>query len=141
MLGISIEQQFSVFLNFCLIGMIIGFVFELFRAFGKVFQFRRRAFFFVDLFLCLLATFYICFALFLWNYGEVRFYIFLALILGMILYYLIISRYIYKYLILTFKFVRSMQDFINEKRIICIRLCYGLKKYFLKEKENQNEKE
>jgi spore cortex biosynthesis protein YabQ len=156
MFGISNEQQFIVFLNFALIGSAIGFVFELFRAFGKVFQFKRFTGFFVDFFLCMLASIYIYIALFVWNYGEVRFFIFFALALGIIFYYLIISPHIYKHLILTFKYIRfiivkilkwknALQDFINKKRIICIRRCNRfrnyLKKYFLKEKENQNEKE
>lgn len=152
MLGIPTDQQFIIFLNFGLIGIVIGFVFEFFRSFGKVFHFKRMTVFFVDLFLCLLSAFFIYIALFIWNYGEVRFFIFLALTLGIVLYYLIISPYIYKHLILTFKFIRfiilkiikwknALQDFINKKRIICIRHCYRLKNYFLKEKENKNEKE
>jgi len=152
MLGISNEHQFIIFLNFCLVGIVIGFVFELFRTFGKVFQFKRRTFFFVDLFICLLATLFIYSALFVWNYGEVRFYIFLALTLGITLYYLIMSRYISKRLILIFKFIRLiiakiikwknvMQDFINKKRISCISRLNRFKKNFLKEKETRNEKE
>ena len=108
MFGLPVEQQLMVFLYFYAAGLITGLVFDFFKAFAKVFNFSKRIVFFLDLILCLLASFIVYYVLFLLNYGEVRLFVFLALLSGLLFYYLIISGFIYRNLLVIFRALRSI---------------------------------
>ena len=124
MFGLPVEQQLLVFLYFNAAGLMTGLVFDFFKAFAKVFSFSKKMVFFLDLILCLLASFIVYYILFLLNYGEVRLFVFLALLFGMLFYYLVISGFMYRNLLVIFKALRSiifkilkllniLQDFIR----------------------------
>ncbi|MGI6319339.1 MAG: spore cortex biosynthesis protein YabQ [Dethiobacteria bacterium] len=108
MFGLPVEQQLMVFLYFYAAGLITGLVFDFFKASAKVFNFSKRIVFFLDLILCLLASFIVYYVLFLLNYGEVRLFVFLALLSGLLFYYLIISGFIYRNLLVIFRALRSI---------------------------------
>ncbi|MGI6327817.1 MAG: spore cortex biosynthesis protein YabQ [Dethiobacteria bacterium] len=124
MFGLPVEQQLLVFLYFNAAGLMTGLVFDFFKAFAKVFSFSKKMVFFLDLILCLLVSFIVYYILFLLNYGEVRLFVFLALLFGMLFYYLVISGFMYRNLLVIFKALRSiifkilkllniLQDFIR----------------------------
>ncbi|RJX28857.1 MAG: hypothetical protein C4554_01940 [Dethiobacter sp.] len=147
MFSVTVEQQFMVFLYLSTAGIIIGIVFDFVKAWGKTFDFSRKTFFAIDLFLCLAATFSVFQVLFVTNWGEVRFYVFLALLLGMILYYLLFSRYLYKFFLMFFKIIKkfvlkmikinmALQDYLNKKRIKCLESYKKLKRFLGKERQH-----
>lgn len=106
MFGLPVEQQLFVFLYFYVAGILAGFVFDFFKALVKTFRFSRKVIFLLDLLLCLLGALIIFFILYLTNYGEVRFFIFLALMFGIFFYYIICSSFIYKQISLLFGILR-----------------------------------
>ncbi|HHT47352.1 MAG TPA: hypothetical protein GX004_08760 [Firmicutes bacterium] len=122
MFGLSVEQQLLIFIYFNVIGLLTGLVFDFFKAFANVFRFSRRIIFLLDLFLCLLAAFIVYYELYLLNYGEARLFVFLALLIGLLFYYLVFSRFISRNLLEIFrtfklffckiqKFFYTVQDF------------------------------
>lgn len=108
MFGLPVEQQLLVFLYFIAVGLITGLIFDFFKAFAKVFSFSRRIIFFMDLILCLLAALIIYQILYLLNYGEVRLFVFIALVFGMFFYYLVLSVFMYRNLLIIFRALRSI---------------------------------
>jgi spore cortex biosynthesis protein YabQ len=147
MLTVTVEQQFIVFLYLSTAGVMIGVVFDFVKAWGKIFHFSRKTFFAIDLFICLAATLIVYQVLFLTNWGEVRFYVFLALLLGLILYYVLFSRYLYNFFLKFFKTIKkfilkilkvnkALQDYLNKKRINCMESYKNFKKFLRKEKQH-----
>jgi spore cortex biosynthesis protein YabQ len=95
MLEISIEQQLVVFLLLIVLGFISGLLFDLLRGCGKGFEFSKSIIFLTDLVFCILFTLVVSRVLYRLNWGELRFYVFLALLLGIIFYYGLCSRFVY----------------------------------------------
>lgn len=128
MTGPTVEQQFIVLLDLCAAGVLIGMVFDFFKAAGKVFYFPRKVTFITDLLVCLLVALTVFQLLFLTNWGEVRLYVFLALLLGLVFYYLLLSRYLSPLFTTFFKNIKNvalkiakasrvMQDYFHRRRI------------------------
>ncbi|NMB40633.1 MAG: hypothetical protein GX996_01690 [Firmicutes bacterium] len=145
----TIEQQFVVLLFLGAAGVAVGAVFDFSKAGGAVFHISRRMLFFADLFTCLVAALAIFQLLFLTNWGEVRLYVFLALSLGLILYYAFLSRHLYRsflsffqgimYIILKILKTRMfMQDYLNKQRIHYKRFINRLKEF--SKRENRHDR-
>jgi len=144
MFRMSIEQQISLFLYLCILGLVTGFVFDLYRAWIKVFHLSRKKIFFVDLCSCLFLSLVMFYLLLHANRGEVRLYTFMALLIGILLYFNFISPCLYPKLIAlsqsiklskkgAAKRVRLWQESVNKKGIL-YRGCYArLKRIFRKE--------
>ena len=126
----TVGQQFIVLLYLSAAGMMIGAAFDLTKAWHKVFHFSRALFFIVDLVICLVAALAVFRVLYITNWGEVRIYVFLALLLGIIIYYALCSRLFYlnflkffkavnKLLIKIAKIKTDLQDYLHKKRINC----------------------
>ncbi len=105
MFELTVEQQLIVFLYFNAAGLIMGLVFDFFKVFTKV---SGKTIFFLDLLLCLPAAFTFYYILYLLNYGEIRLFVFLAFIAGMFFYYLILSGFICRNLLVIFSALRSV---------------------------------
>lgn len=146
MFKMSIEQQFSLFLYLCILGLITGFVFDFYKAWSKAFHFSRRAIFLVDLCFCLFLALALFCLLLHANRGEVRLYTFMALLIGILSYFNFISPYLYpKYIALSqniksfkkriMKRVRFWQESVNKKRTLYRErgYCARLKRMFRKE--------
>ncbi len=140
----SIEQQFLLLLYLCVFGLVIGLIFDFFKAWAKVFDFSRKIVFWMDFLFCLLFALILFYLLLLANRGEVRFYTFLALAGGIILYYGFASPYLHAHFLVFFqaiklfkakisKIVRSWQDLVNKKRIVYRGYYDGWKRFFRKE--------
>ncbi|NLC11171.1 MAG: hypothetical protein GX767_02835 [Firmicutes bacterium] len=89
---LNIQEQFRIFLSFLLLGALAGFVVDIYRAWCAVFLPCRKALFFLDLFLWLLMTALLLGAFFHYTWGEIRFALFIALGLGLILYFYLYSK-------------------------------------------------
>lgn len=89
-------NQAYLFLIFALNGFVIGLLFDFFRILRKSFKTTDIITYLEDILFWILAGFTVLYSIFVFNNGEIRIYMFLAILIGVILYMLILSSYIIK---------------------------------------------
>lgn len=140
----SVGQQFLFLLYLCMFGLAVGIILDFFKAWVKVYDFSRKAVFWVDFLFCLLFAFLLFYLLLIINRGEVRFYTFLALLSGIIIYFNFGSSYLHSNFLVFFRAIKfisekinnticSWQDLLNKKRIIYRDRYHRWKRFFRKE--------
>lgn len=85
-------SQEQIFILFFVIGLIISIIFDFFRAIRKNFKSSDFVTLIEDIVFLGITSFLIIFSIIKINGGEVRFYIFLAIFFGILLYSLTISN-------------------------------------------------
>ena len=127
-----ITNQAFLFLIFALNGLTIGLLFDFFRILRKSFKTPNFVTYVEDILFWILTGCIVLYSIFVFNNGEIRFYIFLGIIIGVTLYMLIFSNYIIKinlFIIGIFKNltkrikkfiekIRKKGDFKDKRRII-----------------------
>ena len=91
-----ITNQAYLFLIFIVNGLIIGFLFDLFRILRLSFKTKDFVTYLEDITFWILTGFIVLYSIFVFNNGEIRFYIFLGIALGVLLYMTIFSSSIIK---------------------------------------------
>ena len=91
----NLEQLYSFFI-FTLLGVIISIIFDIFRILRKTFKTPDIITYIEDILFWIITGTITLMAIFLFNNGELRIYIFLGIAIGSILYMLFISRYFIK---------------------------------------------
>lgn len=86
-------NQLYIFLLFILTGIVIGIVFDIFRIFRRSFKTNDIITYVQDFLFWLVTGCILLFSIFTFNNGELRGYIFVGIILGLILHLLILSKY------------------------------------------------
>lgn len=94
MQDIPVKIQSTYFFITMVLGIAVGLLFDLNRTCRYFWRPRRHVGFFLDVFFCLVATVVVYAGLLLANWGEVRFYVFVGMVLGLGVYYLTVSRFI-----------------------------------------------
>ena len=126
-------NQAIIFLIFIILGIIIGFLFDIFRILRKTFNTPDIVTYIEDIVFWLLTGFLVLYAIFTFNNGEIRLFMFLAIILGCITYMLLISRFIVntsvKILAKTIKIIKKIINIIFKPISIIINF---FKKRFFK---------
>ncbi len=89
-------NEIYIFLLFILTGMSIGILFDIFRILRKSFKTIDFITYIQDFLFWILAGAILLYSIFSFNNGELRGYIFIGVILGIILYMLILSKYFVK---------------------------------------------
>lgn len=89
------KQLFCLFV-FTITGISIGILFDIFRILRKSFKTVDWITYIQDILFWILTGIIILFSIFQFNNGEVRGYIFIGIILGVLLYMLTISKYLIK---------------------------------------------
>ena len=103
-----ITNQAYLFLIFTLNGFIIGFTFDFFRRLRKSFKTSNLVTYIEDILFLILTGFLILYSIFTFNNGEIRFFIFLGIGIGTILYLLMISKYIINFNMLIINKLKKM---------------------------------
>ncbi len=116
----NINQLYTL-LYFILVGIIIGILFDIFKVIRKCFKTSDFIIYIHDFLFWILAATILLFSIFMFNNGELRAYIFIGIILGIIVYLLIFSKYLVKILV-------NIIDFF--KRIIAYPIKL-IKKYLI----------
>ena len=128
-----VTGQAIIFLIFITIGIIIGIVFDIFRIFRKTFNTPDIVTYIEDIIFWLLTGLIIIYSIFVFNNGEIRLYMFLAVILGCLIYMLLFSKFIInicvKILTTIIKILRRIISIISIPIITIIRF---LKNKFFK---------
>ena len=116
-------SQGQIFIVFFIIGICIGVIFDVFRAIRKVFDTSDFVTYIEDIIFVAIVGILFVNNLILINSGEIRFYIILAIIFGMTLYFFTISRIsvkIFQFFIKFFKkimlFPFFFKNMINKKK-------------------------
>ena len=101
-----IINQGYLFLIFTIDGFIIGLLFDFFRILRKSFKTPNIVTYIEDILFWLLTEYLLLYSIFTFNNGEIRFFIFLGIGIGIILYMLTLSKYLIQinvFIIKTFK--------------------------------------
>ena len=89
-----INNQVLLFCVFIINGLLIGLLFDFFRILRKSFKTSDIITYIEDILFWILTGIILLYSIFTFNNGEIRFYMFLGVILGCIIYMLLFSRYI-----------------------------------------------
>ena len=103
-----ITNQAYLFLIFIVNGLIIGFLFDFFRILRKSFKTKDFVTYIEDITFWILTGFIVLYSIFIFNNGEIRFFIFLAIGLGCLLYMTIFSSSIVKSSVFVIKWVKKI---------------------------------
>lgn len=88
-----VTNQAFLFLIFILNGILIGILFDIFRILRRSFKTSDVMTYFQDVLFWILTGFILLYSIFTFSNGEIRFYMFLAIFLGCLIYMLMFSRY------------------------------------------------
>lgn len=91
-----VTNQAYLFLIFIINGIIIGLLFDFFRILRKSFKTKDIITYIQDVLFWILTGFTILYSTFTFNNGEIRIFMFIAILIGIIFYMTLISTYIIK---------------------------------------------
>ena len=91
-----LESQINTLFIFAITGFIIGILFDFFRIQRKVFKTYDIITYIQDILFWILTGLIVLYSIFVFNNGEMRIYIFLGILIGIILYVLLFSKYVIK---------------------------------------------
>jgi spore cortex biosynthesis protein YabQ len=93
-------------------GIIIGFIYDLFRIKRKAFRTGKIAIFIEDVAYWIIVTFVMFFVIYRSNDGELRVYVFIGAILGVLLYALLFSKAVVNSALFILRIVYKIAKFI-----------------------------
>lgn len=88
----SINQLYTLFV-FILSGAVIGILFDLFRILRKSFKTPDIITYIEDILFWILTGLFLLYIIFKYSFGQLRIYMFVSLIIGIVIYFLTISKY------------------------------------------------
>ena len=103
-----IVNQAFLFLVFILVGAIIGLLFDFFRILRRSFKTNDIFTYIQDIIFWILTGIIVLIAIFYFSNGEIRFFMFIGLLLGIIFYLLLFSKYIIKISIKIIALIRKI---------------------------------
>lgn len=89
--------QFIIFLEAIIIGFSLGFLLDFYRSLRYAIKLSYRVTFFADILFWIIVTTASLFIMLIVLWGEVHLYTYAGLVVGFIIYYLLLSRYIIKF--------------------------------------------
>lgn len=103
-----VASQAYVFLIFIANGILIAFIFDIFRIFRKSFKTPDLITYIEDICFWLITCILLAYSIYTFNNGEIRVYMFIGVLIGAILYILTISKYIIKVSVKIIKFLKQI---------------------------------
>ncbi len=113
-----INNEFFVFLAFILIGLVIGLFFDFFRILRKVYKTSNFVTLIEDIVFWILSGTILLLGIFILNSGKIRGFLFVGIMLGLLFYITIISKFVVKFGIKLFNFINQIIIFPLKKIII-----------------------
>lgn len=101
-------NQAFLFIAFIINGILIGIIFDIFRVFRRTFKTTDIITYIEDTIFWIIAGLLTLYFIFCFNNGEIRFYIFLGIFLGIVIYMLLFSKYFIKINVTIINFVKSI---------------------------------
>ena len=128
-----IYTQLQLFLIFIINGLLIGLLFDFFRILRKSIKTSDFMTYVEDIIFWLLTGFIILYSIFTYNNGEIRLFMFLAMIMGILLYWVLISKFILSISLNIINFIKKVfQIIFNIINIPFTFFIKIIKKVFLK---------
>lgn len=103
-----VTNQAYLFLIFIVNGIVIGILFDFFRILRKTFHTSDSITYIEDLLFWIITGILILYSIFTFNNGEIRLFMFLAIILGVIGYILLFSSYVIKINVIIINFLKNI---------------------------------
>lgn len=103
-----VENQAYLFLVFSLTGVFIGALFDIFRALRKSFKTSNIITYIEDIIFWILTGTLIIYNIWYFNDGEIRIYMFLGIIIGILIYLLTLSTIFSKISVLIFNLIKRI---------------------------------
>lgn len=126
-------NQAYLFLIFVLNGFIIGLLFDFFRILRKAFKTADILTYCQDILFWILTGLLTLYFIFVFNNGEIRIYIFLGILIGIILYMLLLSKYIILINVYILNKIKMCIKLILKIIVIPFKFIFNIfKKIFLK---------
>ena len=127
----SIAEQTQIFIIFVIVGIIISFLFDIFRILRKVYKFSNMLIYMQDILFWLLTGIIILQAIFKFNSGDIRIFLFLGIFFGLFIYISIFSIYVIKIGSFILKLINTLiRKLINVFKVpICKILDFMIKYY------------
>lgn len=118
-------EQLNLFSVFCISGLIIGIIFDIFRIIRRSFKISDFHTYVEDIILGIIIGIFLIYMLYVYNSGNFRFYMIIALFIGFITYILTISKYFIR---INVKIITFLKKFINKTlHIIFLPIMYIIK--------------
>lgn len=105
-------NQANLFLIFTINGIAIGILFDIFRILRKSFKTSDFVTYMQDLLFWILTGFILLYSIFTFSNGEVRFYMFLGVFLGCLIYMILFSKYFININVKIIKIIKKIVSII-----------------------------
>lgn len=125
----AIVNQAYLFGIYAICGIVIGILFDLFRILRQSFKTPDIITYIEDIIFGILTGIFLIFMIFVFSNGELRFYIFFALILGLSIYLLTISKYFIKFNV---KIITTIKNIIIKVFSLILYPIVMIKNFILK---------
>ena len=124
-----ITNQAYLFLIFTIDGIIIGLLFDFFRILRKIIKTNNVFTYLEDFIFWILTGIIILYSIYYFNNGEIRIYMFIGIILGILSYILTVSKYIISFFVSITELIIKIINYIISPIKIIINI---IKKIFFK---------
>lgn len=125
-------NQGNLFLIFVINGVIIGLVFDAFRILRKSFKTSDLITIIEDIIFWIITGIIVLYSVFIFNNGEIRFFMFIGIFLGVLLYMILLSKYIIKISVKIINILKKIISFIFKILLFPIQTIYKILKNILK---------
>lgn len=126
---VSVSSQAYIFLCTVIGGMVVGFVYDIFRVSRKIIKTKNIIVYLEDIIFWFLVSFLTFMVLFMSNSGQIRGYAFIGLVLGVIIYALLISYYVVRGLVRGIEIIEWI--IIKLYKIISLPIKFIMKIFYL----------
>ena len=109
-----VTSQAYIFLIFIINGIIIAFIFDIFRILRKSFKTPDWLTYVEDISFWLISCIILAYSIYTYNNGEIRLYLFIGLLIGAIIYILTISKYIIKICVIIINKIKNILQFLTK---------------------------
>lgn len=116
-----VSNQAYLFLVFMVNGIVIGLLFDFFRISRKVFDTNDIITYMEDILFWILAGATVLYSIFTFNNGEMRLFMFLAILLGAFAYMILISSYIIKINVKIINILKKIVEILSLPLKICFK--------------------
>lgn len=128
-----ITTQTNLFLIFIVNGFLIGLLFDFFRILRKTFKTNDLMTYIEDILFWILTGCIILYSIFIFNNGEIRLFLFLGILLGILLYMLFLSSHIIKINVTIINFLKKIIGSMLNILLTPLRYIYQIiRKLFFK---------
>ena len=129
-----VTNQAYLFSIFIANGFIIGILFDFFRILRKVFKTSDFITYIEDLLFWILTGSIMLYSIFVFNNGEIRLFMFLAIIIGVIIYMILLSSHVIKVNVMIINILKKILLKIFAVIVIPLKfICKIIKKKFLRQ--------